>query len=110
MPSIAIAASLIAAFVCLDADAPAPPRAALIGRILSTTPTSDGQEIIVNGGTEQGVTAAWTAIVLRRDSDTPLPGGAATILHVARRSTSAIVQLTAAQLSENPRVKLAPPQ
>lgn len=65
--------------------------------------------ITIGAGSNSGVKKGWTAIMLRGESDSPLPGGDITIVRIDKGSTIGKVQLTADQVKVNYRVKLSPP-
>jgi len=65
--------------------------------------------ITIGAGSNSGVKKGWTAVMLRGESDSPLPGGDITIVRIDKASTIGKVQLTADQVKVNYRVKLSPP-
>lgn len=81
----------------------------VITRVLRTT--IEGGEIVITiaGGTGSGIQKDWKGVVLRGQSDEPLPGGEVRLFRVDKGQTYGRVRLTADQLKANNRVKLSPP-
>ena len=87
-------------------DAKADP---IMGRVIKTEIQGGEVLITVSGGSDQGVGPKWKGQVLRGDSESPLDGGAFSVIRVGKRETIGKVKLTTDQIGANPRVKLSPP-
>lgn len=79
------------------------------GRTIKTEVAGTETIITIGVGSDQGVTREWKGHVLRGDSTTPYDGGDVTIINVGKRQTVGKVHLTVDIISQNPKVKLAPP-
>jgi hypothetical protein len=78
-----------------DDDNPNCPAGTVIGRVIAV----DGRLVTIGVGTAQGVTAAWSATLLARDSPDLLPDGDVRIVRIARVVT----------IRANPRVRFQRP-
>lgn len=81
------------------------PPAVMLGRVIAV----DGNRATIGIGTEQGITAAWPAMVLAGDSDEPLADGEIRILRVGRSVTIGEVKVSADTLRANGRVRFTRP-
>lgn len=81
----------------------------VVGRIVGNTVSGSDLIITVGVGTKNGVAPDWRGVVLRGDSDQPLPGGEVTVIRVDKAVTVGKVHLTTDQLSTNSRVRLSAP-
>jgi hypothetical protein len=77
----------------------------MLGRVIAV----DGNRATIGIGTEQGITAAWPAMVLAGDSDEPLADGEIRILRVGRSVTIGEVKVSADTLRANGRVRFTRP-
>ncbi|HEY4059161.1 MAG TPA: hypothetical protein VGM39_21240 [Kofleriaceae bacterium] len=87
-------------------DAKADP---VVARILKQETQGGDLVVTIGAGTGAGVKKDWKATVLRGDTDSPLSGGDVQIVRVDAKATIGKVHLTADQVKQNDRVKLAPP-
>ncbi len=87
---------------------PPPPPAPVTGRVLKISILGDELELVVSGGSNQGVQPAWTATLLKADTASPLSGGHARIVRIDRVTTTLRVSLIPDIVSANPRVRLSP--
>jgi hypothetical protein len=81
----------------------------VITRVLTNVVENGEMVITIAGGTNNGIKKDWKGVVLRGQSDDPLPGGEIRIFSVDKSQTRGRVRLTADQLKANNRVKLSPP-
>jgi hypothetical protein len=87
---------------------PKPPEKPIVARVLKADISGDGLDVIVGGGSEQGVAKAWKVTVLRGDSGKPLSGGSGTVVRVNKTTTTIHVKLTMDQMNANSNVQLSP--
>ena len=87
---------------------PKTPDKPFVARLLKYSIVDGGLDVIVGGGSEQGVATSWKVTVLRGTTDQPLSGGTGTVVRVNKTTTIVHVKLTTDQMGANPNVKLSP--
>jgi hypothetical protein len=81
----------------------------VVGRIIGNSVSGSDLIITIGQASAAGVTKAWSATVLKGDSDEPLRGGDVQVIRVEKTLTVGKVHLTTDQLSTNSRVRLSAP-
>jgi hypothetical protein len=81
----------------------------VVGRIIGNSISGADLIITIGQGSASGVTKAWSATVLKGDTDEPLRGGDVQVIRVEKSLTVGKVHLTTDQLSTNSRVRLSAP-
>ena len=87
---------------------PKPPEKPFVARVLKVDVSGDGLDVVLGGGSEQGVGKTWKVTVLRGATDLPLSGGTGTVVRVNKTTTTIHVKLTTDQMAANSNVKLSP--
>jgi len=80
----------------------------VVARVLKVDVSTDGLEVTLGAGSEQGVAKEWKVNVLRGATTAPLSGGGGTIKRVNKTTTIIVVKLTTNQMAENSNVQLSP--
>ncbi len=87
---------------------PLPPAKPVMARVIKVDVAGDSLEVVVGGGSEQGIAKDWKVTVLRGDTTSPLSGGAGTVVRVNKTTTVIRVKLTSQQINANSNVQLSP--
>jgi hypothetical protein len=87
---------------------PPPPPKPIVARVLKVSINDGGLDVVVGGGSEQGVATGWKVTVLRGESGAPLSGGTGTVVRVNKTTTTIHVKLTSDQMNANSNVQLSP--
>lgn len=78
-------------------------------RIIHVEQVGDEVTITIAAGSNQHVDKTWTVTILAGNSDQPLAGGTATIVHVEKTRTIARVRLRREIVEANQNLRLTPP-
>ncbi len=87
---------------------PLPPAKPVVARVIKVDVDGNSLNIVVGGGSEQGIGKDWKVSVLRGDTTSPLSGGTGTVVRVNKTTTIIRVKLTSQQIMANSNVQLSP--